>query len=112
MILAVLIISLAFGTVTEFQIFSIQLCPAAYCAAMSCLSRRYDFHFPFKFLLPLYLLRRIPLVVAGHSKEYQDIDVYKRQLLFWEVLPTMLAVDLNVARNIMFVSKTENILLR
>ena len=72
MVLAILVIPLAFGAKPEFQLFSVLFCPAADRALMLGHSLRAA-HLLAVNLLSVNLLRRNPMIIPGAEKENQEI---------------------------------------
>ena len=73
MILAVLVVSIAFGTVTEYQILPVFLCSAADRALMDAGPLLPLPHTPAVDLSPVYLLRGIPPHIFHAEEENQKV---------------------------------------
>ena len=71
MILTILVVALAFGTVPELQLRIVLLGSAAHRTTMAGLARNHDLCLLFEILPTFDLLRRIALIVSGHQ-EKQD----------------------------------------
>ncbi len=80
MILTILVVALAFGTIAELQFRVVQLGSAAHCAAVSGLARNHDLSLLFELLPAFDLLRRIVPVVSGHQEKQDDGNHGNHQL--------------------------------
>ena len=77
MILTILVISIAFGAVTELQIVSVQFGTTAHSTfvhGLSAVSRLCGVHLPFEILLSPDLLRGDSAVIASHQEEDDEIQ--------------------------------------
>ena len=74
MVLAVFIFPIALGTIAELQIVPVQLGPAAYGAAVMCLSLRHHLDLGLKFPLSFDLFWIDPVVISCHHPENDEIQ--------------------------------------